>query len=193
MRIDVALAALILLTAVAGVIPAAADQGVSINLGSIKINEPLIRGQDYRLPEMEVSNPGMDTSTYLMEVRAVRDQDALPLDRGWFSLNPERFELGPGDSQVVLMVLHVPDDASLGAYGGLVGASIVPARQGASVGAAAAAKLTFEVARPDSIISPLASWLKENPLIVYGLTALVVASLAARVLRRKFTFSIERR
>lgn len=188
-----ALAVLIFLTAAVSALPAAANQGVSVNLGSIRIDEPLARGHDYRLPEMVVSNPGTSTSTYVMEVRAVKDQANLPLEEDWFSMNPERFQLDAGASRAVSIALHVPEDAPTGTYGGLVAASIVPATQGASVGAAAAAKLTFEVARPASILSPLASWLEVNTFVLYGLAAVAAASIAAMVLRRRFTFSIERR
>jgi hypothetical protein len=193
MRTAFAVASVILITAVVGSAPATADQGVSIDLGSVALDEPLVQGTIYRLPEMTVSNPGDESATYLMEVRAVTGQTNIPLDMSWFSFDPERFDLGPDASQVVTISVKVPEGAAPGAYSGLVAVNVAAAPEGVSVGAAAAAKLSFEVAKPDTVFSPIAEWWDTNAAIALWLGAIVAFVLSLRIIGKRFTISIKRR
>lgn len=169
---------------------AVAEQGVSINLGSIRVDEPLERGGSYRLPVMEVTNEGTEVSTYRMTARPVTGQEELPLVAEWFSMSPSEFTLQPGELGSVAIMLNVPRDAKVGAYAGLVGPSLVPAIQGASIGAGVASKVTFEVALDDA---SLTSIVDDYGVWVYGAVGLLMLVWVVAALRRRFTFRIERR
>lgn len=174
--------------------PAIADQGVSINLGSIRVDEALERGGSYRLPVMEVTNPGTEVSVYRMTARPVTGQDELPLTGDWFVMTPEEFTLEPGATRSVTIMLMVPLDAEAGVYGGLLGPSFVPVTEGASVGAGVAAKVTFEVL-PDgtSWTSQAASFIDDSGIWLYGALGLLLILVLVSTLRRRFTFHVERR
>lgn len=174
--------------------PAIADQGVSINLGSIRVDEPLERGGSYRMPAMEVTNPGTEVSTYRMTARPVTGQDELPLTDDWFVMTPEEFTLEPGATSSVTIMLTIPLDAEAGVYTGLLGPSLVPTTEGASAGAGVAAKVTFEVLPEGTAwISRAASFVDDRGIWLYGALGLLLILALVATLRRRFTFHIERR
>lgn len=174
--------------------PAIADQGVSINLGSIRVDEALERGGSYRLPVMEVTNPGTEMSVYRMSARPVTGQDALPLVGDWFVMTPKEFTLEPGASGSVTIMLTVPLDAEAGIYAGLLGPSLVPTTEGASVGAGVAAKVTFEVAPAGTPWASLVgSFVNDHGVWLYRALGLLLIVVLAATLRRRFTFHVERR
>ncbi len=173
---------------------AIADQGVAINLGSITIEEPLERGESYRLPAMEVTNPGTEASAYEVAARPVTGPDQLELSNDWFVIVPTEFTLEPGATQPVSIALNIPDNAQSGIYAGLIGPSIVPAGGGASVGAGAAAKLTFEIPPdPTSLSSRATEVMDSHARWVYGAIVLLVLVALVVMLGRRFAFRIERK
>ena len=63
----------------------------------------------------------------------------------WLSFEPTELTLEPGKTEKVQARLSLPTGADPGDYEGLLAAQIVTEGEGAQVGAAAAAKVTFEV------------------------------------------------
>ena len=175
--------------------PAAADRGVSISLGSIKVSVPLRGGEEYRLPKLFVSNPGDEASSYVMDGGPIANEADLGPDPAWFVFDPPSFSLDPGARREVAVVIRLPSDARSGQYVGLIRAALGTAGQsGGILGAAAATRLTFTVeSGPASLIGALIdsiaaaapwSWIAIGALL---LTILVVG------IRRRFNFRIERR
>jgi hypothetical protein len=173
---------------------ARADQGVAINLGAISIDEPLDRGESYRLPDIDVSNPGSEDSVYRMSARPVSGSEHMHLEPGWFTMHPLEFELSPGDVVTVSTTLQIPPEAQAGRYEGLIGPSLVPEGGGAAIGAGAAAKISFEVTPdPSSLSTRTSAFMAENgPLVWIGASMILVIGLAFFVGRR-FTLRVERR
>ena len=173
---------------------AVADQGVAINLGSIQIEEPLTRGESYRLPQMEVTNPGTEVSAYEVTARSIGGEDSLPVMGDWFVISPGEFKLNPGATQSVTIALSIPLDADAGVYSGLVGPSLLPSSEGASLGAGAAAKVTFEVPLdPTSLTGRATSLLDDHGDWVLGLVGLLLVVALAVAIQRRFTFRVERK
>jgi hypothetical protein len=187
-----AIAVFVLVLSAPGI--AAADQGVSIDLGAIEVDEPLDRGGTYRLPVMRVTNEGTDPATFVVSARPVSDQDDRQIDESWFTIEPSRFVLDAESTKDVAIELTIPTDARSGSYAGLIGPSTAPDTDGATVGAGVAAKISFDVAPSGwSPGSWIGSAIRDHTgwsVAVLGLFALAVVFL---VLRRRYSFRIERR
>jgi len=149
------LAGLAIAMALASPALAAASQGVRINIGRIDVNDRLVAGRTYHLPDLEVSNPGTEAAGYLMAASTVTGQTDGPLDPAWVSFDPRTFSLDPGQSQRVAVAITIPKDTRTATYGGLLKAQIAPSGSGVSVGAAAAARITFTTSPPDSAVDAL--------------------------------------
>jgi hypothetical protein len=175
--------------------PAAASTGVSIDVGSIAITDVLVPGEEYNLPTFGVRNPGTEPTTYRVVVTYVDGQTAASPAETWFTFEPGDLTVKPGESRPVRTRLVVPPDAEPGDYAALVGPQIVNVGDGAQVGAAAAAKLSFRVGES----SGLEAWLRmlgrlllQNPLVL-AVAGLLLLLVAVRYLRRRFTLSVARR
>jgi hypothetical protein len=174
---------------------AVASTGVSIDVGSIDVREQLSPGGEYRLPTFGVRNPGDEESAYVVVVSYVDGQAGLSPPEGWFTFSPVTFSLAAGEARPVNTTLEIPADAEPGDYAALIGPQVVAAGGGATVGAGAAARLTFTV-QPSS---PLDAWLRwlwrflgQHPwvwILALGLTAVVIVA----ILRRRFSIAITRR
>jgi hypothetical protein len=192
-KVTLSLAALA--AALTGAGPAGASMGVSIDVGRIDVSEDLAPGGDYRLPAFGVRNPGTEPTTYKLVVSYIDGQDAGRPAEAWFTFEPAELTLQPGESRPVQARLTLPVDSEPGAYAALIGPQIVSEGGGAQVGAAAAARLTFEVA-PSSGWDAFLRWfsrlIAEQPavLVMPGAALLL---LALWVLRRRFSISIARR
>lgn len=175
---------------------AAAARGVSVDLGRIEVEQGLLPGGGYRLPTIGVRNPGSEPTTYRMVVSYLTGQKAKRPPADWFVFSPREFSLGPGETKPVNTRINLPTGADPGDYGGLVGAQIVSKGDGAQVGAAAAARITFTVA-PSSWLE--AQWLRLKTFFAGHLPwswlvpSLAAGTLTAWLLRRRFTISIGRR
>lgn len=175
---------------------ARADQGVAVDLGRIAVDEKLSKGGTYELPTMGVTNPGTETTRYRMGVSYFEGQaEEKPLP-DWFTFSPVEFELEPGKTQPVTISLRIPASARPADYLALLQSSIVSSGEGARVGAAAGARLTFSV-EPSTLLEAwtlrargqfddLKPW-------SYLVPVAVVALAAALWVRRKFTFNVSRR
>ena len=175
--------------------PAAADRGVSIDLGRIQIRQDLLPGGSYKLPTIGVRNPGSERSSYRMTVRGLTGAGRAP-PAAWFSFEPSEVTLRPGQILPVLVRLSIPTDATPADYGGLIGAELVVAQDGPRAGAAAAARLSFTVA-PSNLLE--AWWLKvktffsDNAPWSFVLPAGVALVLVFWRVRRRFSFTVARR
>ena len=182
--------------ALMGATPAVAGTtGVSIDVGSIAVSEPLAPGGDYRLPTFGVRNPGTETTDYRLVVTYVDGQAAAAPPEAWFSFDPGELSLAPDASRPVVTTVVVPTDAEPGNYEALIGPQIVSGGSGAQVGAAAAVRLSFTVGESSGIdawLRMLGRFLAENPWILAAI-GLGVLLLLLRYLRRRFTFQVARR
>ncbi|HEX5590322.1 MAG TPA: hypothetical protein VFX65_08550 [Candidatus Limnocylindrales bacterium] len=181
--------------ALASAAPVLGSMGVSIDVGRIDVSEDLAPGGEYRLPAFGVRNPGTEPTTYKLVVSYIDGQDAGRPAEAWFTFEPAELTLQPGESRPVQARLTLPVDSEPGTYAALIGPQIVSEGGGAQVGAAAAARLTFEVA-PSSGWDAFLRWfsrlIAEQPalLVLPGATLLL---LVLWVLRRRFSISIARR
>jgi hypothetical protein len=176
--------------------PAAADRGVSIDVGRVAVTQKLLPGGGYRLPAFGVRNPGDEAASYRMVISGITGQAGKQPPAEWFRFTPATFSLAPGTTRAVTARIDLPAGADPGDYEALVGAQLVSERGGATVGAEAAARLSFTV-EPSSLLA--AYWLETKEflsahapwswLVPLGL-ALVAA---AAVVRRRFSFSVARR
>jgi hypothetical protein len=175
--------------------PAAADRGVSIDLGRIQIRQDLLPGGSYSLPTIGVRNPGSERSAYRMVVRGLTGAGREP-PAAWFSFEPAELTLRPGEIRPVRVRLSIPTDATPDDYGGLIGAELVLAHDRPRAGAAAAAQLSFTVA-PSNLLE--AWWLKLKTFFSdhapwsFILPAGLALVLVFWQIRRRFSFTVARR
>ena len=175
---------------------ASADRGVALDLGKLEIEQALTPGGGYRLPPVGVRNPGDEVTTYRMVVGSAQGQAGAPVPEGWLHFAPGEVTLKPGKTRKVSVRLSVPTGADPGDYETLLAARIVSDGGGARVGAAAAAKVTFEVESATLLGAwwhELSTWLTETAPWTWIVPALLVALGTASQLRRRFAFHVERR
>jgi hypothetical protein len=175
--------------------PVFAGKAVSIDVGTIAVREVLVPGGEYRLPTFGVRNPGTEPTAYVIAVSYVDGQARLRPPEAWFTFTPTSFSLEVDASRPIESRLTIPTDAEPGDYEALIGPQIVSDGTGASVGAGAAARLSFTVAPSsdlDAFLRQLFRFLAENPwvLVIAGLAILL---LILWLLRRRFSISIARR
>jgi len=182
-----------LVTLLGLVAPVAASSGVSVDLGRIDITERLVPGSAYSLPTLGVRNPGTERTSYVMIASPVAGDGSEVSGVSWFRFEPASLSLAPGEIQRVRIRLVLPTDAKPGHYTVLVGAQIASPGEGASVGAAAAARTTFTV-EPASGLEALVTQLGHTfvDLLPWSVIvpALVILGLLVRLLRRRFTLRI---
>jgi len=174
----------------------AADKGVALDVGTVKVEQKLSRGGSYNLPPIGVRNPGDETTSYRMGIDFVEDQDGRRPKASWFSFEPETMTLDPGDSARVQIELKVPPGARPDEYEALVVASIVTEGEGTALGGAAAARLSFTVKASnwfEAWLLWLRYWFLDNAPWSYIIPAAIVAAIFLWYARRRFSFRIERR
>ena len=177
---------------------AAADVGVAMDVGRIHVEQRLAKGGSYQLPTIGVRNPGTETASYQMSAGHLQGQAERRPPPDWFRFTPERFTLEPGAAIPVRVGLEIPTDADPDDYHALLRAEVVSQGEGAQVGAAAAARLTFTV-KPSTILE---AWLLRGqraladraPWSYLIIAAMVVAALV-RWLRGRYRLRlpVERR
>ena len=187
----VAWAGALLLAAAAG-----AGRGVAVDLGRIDIDQPLAPGGAYRLPELGVRNPGDERTSYRLKIWPVRGAGLAPPE-GWFRITPDaRDAASEGDPEGADADSSCRPTPTAGDYAALLGAEIVSDASGASVGAAAATRLTFTVEPATTLAgwwNRFKRWFDDHLPWTVIVPALLLAALAADRLRRRFRFAIERR
>jgi hypothetical protein len=185
-----------LVALVASSTAAAADRGVALDLGKLEISQTLTPGGGYRLPPVGVRNPGDVRTTYRMVISSVQGQHDTSLPEAWFDFEPREFTLEPGETKRVSSRLSLPTGADPGRYGGLLAAQIVGDGGGAQVGAAAAARVRFEVESATLLGAwwyRVSTWFEDNAPWTWLVPAIFASVLAASLLRLRFAFRVERR
>jgi hypothetical protein len=174
---------------------AAADRGVALDIGQIDIEQALVPGGSYRLPAFGVRNPGDERTSYLLKVWPIRGGGRAP-DPRWVRFSPVRLTLRPNRIMRIQVRIVLPADAAPGDYAALIGPEIVGTGGGASVGGAAAARLTFTVESSSTLESwwrRLKNFLGDHMPWTLVVPAAVLAGLLAEALRRRYRFAIVRR
>ena len=169
-----------------------------MNTGALAVETSLEPGKGYFLPKIGVINTGDEVTTYAMSIGFIAGQPERKPDDGWFSFNPQRFTLEPGQSRDIDVSLTVPTGANPGDYFVLVRAGTTSADGGqARVGVAAATKVSFSIessswldAQRRQVDRWLYVWSPWTYLIPAGL---LLAFLATKVRRLPFRLKIERK
>lgn len=175
---------------------ASADRGVALDLGKVEIAQALTPGGGYQLPPVGVRNPGTEVTSYRMAVTSVEGQGGIPVPEDWLTFQPDEVTLKPGETRKVSARLSLPTGADPGAYEGLLAAQIVTEGSGTQVGAAAAARLLFEVESATLLGAywhKLSTWASGNAPWTWLVPSLLLLALAAWQLRTRFAFRVERR
>lgn len=176
--------------------PASADRGVALDLGKLEIVQTLTPGGGYALPPIGVRNPGDEVTSYRIVVSHVQGQQGTPIPEDWFRFEPRELTLKPGVTEKVQARLSLPTGADPGDYEGLVAAQIVTKGEGAQVGAAAAAKVTFSVEAATLLGAywhKLTSWFSGNAPWTWVIASVLAMLLVAWQFRRRFEFRLEKR
>lgn len=172
-----------------------ATTGVSIDVSRIDVTAELAPGGQYELPRFGVRNPGTERTNYAMVVTYVDGQGAQQPPAAWFSFRPANVTLSAGESRPVRTSIEVPPDAEPGTYEALIGPQISAEGIGPRVGAGAAARLSFTVGECEGLecwLRWLFRWIGEHLYVL--LVPLAIAGLiAVRIVRRRFSFSVQRR
>jgi hypothetical protein len=192
-RLRFVLASLLTLLIVGG--PAEADIGVSIHSSAVDIQEALDPGDEYRLPELGVRNPGDRVTGYHMTIGRSVGPDARIPPASWFRFEPRAFTLQPGATRGVSVVLRIPPTASAGRYEALVKAEIEPAGQvQVVVGAAAATRLSFTVGGTPAAAEHVAGMASVALVVAAVATTAVLVNMLRRSRRRfKVQLALQRR
>jgi hypothetical protein len=175
---------------------ASANRGVALDLGKVEIAQTLTPGGGYHLPPVGVRNPGDEVTRYRMVVSSAVGQGHTPFPAAWIDFSPREVTLRPGRTRKVETRLSLPTGADPGDYEGLLAAQIVPEGGGAQAGAAAAAKLTFEVESATLLGAwwyKLSTWFSDRAPWTWALPTLVASLVLAAQFRRRFAFTLERR
>jgi hypothetical protein len=176
--------------------PAHASKGVAIDLGRIEIEQKLTPGGSYRLPVMGIRNPGSEVTSYALKASPLRLKGKEAPPESWFRFSPAKLTLKPDQTRAVKVRIELPTGADPGDYVALVGPQIVTRGRGAQVGAGAASRVTFTV-EPATWLQ--AEWLKFKTFFSdgapwsYVLPLVLLLTLLAYRVRRRFAFRIERR
>ena len=177
---------------------ARADQGVSVDLGSISVDKKLSPGGRYRLPPLTVRNIGDQAGDYEVVIAHLNTSLQARAPAGWFEIEPNQFSLGPGEGRIVQVHIDLPSGADPGGYTALVEARAEPEGEGVRLSAAAASRVSFEV-KPSSLLE---GWILEmrrsladqapwSYLAMGALLLLMVVLLLRRYLRLRI--GVERR
>jgi hypothetical protein len=176
--------------------PAFADRGVALDLGRLEIAQTLTPGGGYRLPAIGVRNPGDEVTSYRLVVSHVQGQTGKPIPESWLRFEPRELTLKPGVTEKVQARLSLPTGADPGDYEGLVAAQIVTKGEGAQVGAAAAAKVTFSV-EASTLLGAwwfrARTWFSDHAPWTWLVPTLLALALLGRQLGSRFSFRVERR
>jgi P pilus assembly chaperone PapD len=174
----------------------AAGPGVGVTLGSIQIDDLLDRGAGYDLPQVGVINTGDTPSDYEVVIGYVDGRAELKPPDDWFSFQPQRFQLTPGQVQNVRISLDLPTGAEPGDYFALIEAHPIPEAEGVRIQAAAASTLTFTI-EPSSGLEALLRRINRylddaQPWSVFVPLA-AIAGLGVFTALRSFRLTIQRR
>jgi hypothetical protein len=131
--------------------------GVGVGAGKIIMDEPLMPGGIYTLPDLPVINTGDEFSNYSVSVEYRENVKELRPDKNWIVFYPSNFSLEPGKVQNVKVTINLPTNAKPGDYFAFLQAQPVKKEESGittSINIAAASKLYFTV-NPSNILQAL--------------------------------------
>ena len=174
--------------------PALAGVGVGVNLGKIKIDQPLKPGGIYSFPSVGVINTGDTPGEYELATTYHQDQPQLRPSQEWFSFSPAQFHLEPGGSQSVAIKLSLPVKTKPGDYFAYLEAHpIIKAGPGTTIGVAAATKTYFTVVPANiwqAIYYKVSSFFAMYAPWTYVVLAVVAGAIIIVIFRKYFAFQL---
>jgi len=176
-----------------------AKMGVGVGTGTIQVDEPLKPGVIYNLPSVTVFNTGDEPSEYSIAIEYRENVPELRPAKEWFSFEPLKFHLEPGQTQPVQIKLTLPvKGVKPGDYFAFLSAFPVQETEAGvtTIGIAAASKLYFTVAPANifqavyyrfiSLYSRYHPW---NTIIL----AMIASAVILRLINKRFKFQIAKR
>lgn len=175
---------------------AKAGIGVGVGLGQIKVNEVLIPGGIYNLPEIPVINTGDEKTNYAMAIAEVSGHEWKNPKKSWFAFRPQKFALEPEQSLMVRPQISLSLETPPGSYFAFIEAQALPETEGPVVlGPAAATKLYFSVGPSPGILGAVRqrffSYYAEHSGGLYLLPAALCLLLACLILKRRFELKLK--
>lgn len=141
---------LLLTAALAGLVSTSAGASIGAGVGAtpLIVHGDARPGHAYTAPDLYVVNTGTTRSAYTITVKRLVPGTQHAIPAAWVRLGSVRFELAPRGVRLVPVRVTVPSGASSGSYvTNLVAATVERAHVGgATLGAAAAARLMLQVA-----------------------------------------------
>ena len=173
---------------------ASASVGVGVNLGKIRIDEPLKPGGLYTFPVIGVINTGDEAGDYEFAVTYHQDQPELRPAQEWFNFSPDAFYLEAGESQNVTIQLALPVRMKPGDYFAYLEAHpVVISGPGTTIGVAAATKTYFTVVPANlwqAMIHRVSTFFVLYAPWTYVVLTVVIGSVLLALFRRFFSFQI---
>ncbi len=157
MMTAMALLGAVTMTLIVGAVTSAAGYGVATNTARIVLEEPLIRGESYDLPQIAVINSGDGRGIYEVRIGYRTGQREIKPPAEWFTFNPQTMTLEPDEHQLVSISLTIPAEAETGAYFAYVESRLAYALvDGESVpmGISVGTELPFQVISPTVTSTP---------------------------------------
>lgn len=161
-------------------VPVLAKVGVGVGVGKIEVDEVLVPGEVYDLPDVLVINTGDVETSYEVSVAYNEVQEELKPGESWLIFNPKTVTIKPQEAEVVDLKLNLPVKMEPGLYFAYIEVKPLVKKEAGvtTVGIAAATKLSFAVAPANlgeaiyykikSVLNLYAPWPK-RVLIVIGL------------------------
>lgn len=166
--------------------------GVGIGGGEIRVEEALKPGGIYELPSLQVRNTGDEPSFYGLGTAYHVERTELRIPKEWFTFNPPKFYLEPGQSQRVAIKLTLPVKAQPGEYFCYVEAfPVAEAGPGTTVGIAVGAKLFFTVVPANfwqAVTFRVSSFWQTYSPWTWIILAMVLATIIIVFLKKHFAF-----
>lgn len=165
---------------------ALAKIGVGVGVGKIEVDEVLVPGAIYDLPNVSVINTGDVETVYEVGVAYNEIQEELKPGESWLIFNPKTVTIKPQEAKEIDLKLNLPMKMEPGLYFAYVEVKPkIEKEEGVTnVGIAAATKLSFAVApanlgaaiyyKAKSVLGVYAPW-PQRILIVIGLVIVILS------------------
>lgn len=157
-----------------------AERGIGVTLGLMNVEETLKPGREYALPNVGVLNTGSQSDYYQVVVSYDDSQPRKQPPEKWFSLEPDRFSLLPGETQQVAIKVTLPAGADIGDYFAFIEARLDSNDPAQTIEAGVATKLFFTVSPSswlDAKVAQINRFLDNAQPWSYILPLLLIAAL----------------
>jgi len=172
--------------------------GVGVAKGKIIVNDPLLPGGIYEIPDLPVVNTGDEPSNYKVRITYLSSQPELRPGKEWFSFEPKSLYLEPGRSQNVKVVMVLPVKVEIGDYFCYIEAYPIIGKEASGTGAivtiAAASKFYFTV-KPANVFQAIHHRIKTF-FALYSpwswiVLVITIAALILTFFKRHFAFEFK--